>query len=547
FFAGMGIVVFDDVTFEIDTSTWFNLFNNPTNMTALVNLINSIPQGKIVAMGVSDDAANNITTALKDAIKTLGSNKIDQISFRGSWALIGKKGAVPGEVVEEVKGRYDGLIYIDSTFVIPKKEGTFETIEIGPATNWQTANVSQTIPAGSGIQHSVYGIKSNSQIDSLGALNFINNSANLGFINPKIYPKIRIKSSFNANPEGISPELISLGVDYAGLPELGTNYQVVGIDKDTVLSGENVNLTFWIYNVGEANADSFNVKVDVLNANNTLDTSYNFNSISVSAEGRKKFNLNYRPSGSDDEKKFVINIDPENKISEYFKDNNFFTKSFYIKSDIIPPTIKITFDEMEVINGDFVSSKPNIKIALSDDSPIPITDTTAIKIYLNGMPVYYGVTQNNISYSTSPNNPKFTVDYKPGLEDGDYLLRVVGKDLSGNIADSASSEVYFVVSSETKLHLVYNYPNPFSDETYFTFRLSQIPQEIKIRIYTIAGRMIKEIVRSASELNFDLNRIYWDGKDEDGDIIANGTYIYKVFIKNNDKVESGTQKLVIVK
>ncbi len=547
FFAGMGIVVFDDVTFEIDTTTWFNLFNNPTNMTALVNLINSIPQGKIVAMGVSDDAANNITTALKDAIKTLGSTKIDQISFRGSWALIGKKGAVPGEVVEEVKGRYDGLIYIDSTFVIPKKEGTLETIEIGPATNWQTANVSQTIPAGSGIQHSVYGIKSDSQIDSLGELNFINNSANLGFINPKIYPKIRIKSSFNANPEGISPELISLGVDYTGLPELGTNYQVVGINKDTVLSGENVNLTFWIYNVGEANADSFNIKVDVLNANNTLDTSYNFNSISVSAEGRKKFNLNYKPSGSDNEKKFVINIDPENKISEYFKDNNFFSKSFYIKSDIIPPTIKITFDEMEVINGDFVSSKPNIKIALSDDSPIPITDTTAIKIYLNEMPVYYGVTQNNISFTTSPNNPKFTIDYKPELEDGDYLLRVVGKDLSGNIADSASSEVYFVVSSETKLHQVYNYPNPFSDETYFTFRLSQIPQEIKIRIYTIAGRLIKEIVRSASELNFDLNRIYWDGKDEDGDIIANGTYIYKVFIKNNDKVESVTQKLVIVK
>ena len=56
-------------------------------MTALVNLINSIPAGKIVAMGVSDDAANNITVALKDAIKTLGSTKIDNLGFRESWAL----------------------------------------------------------------------------------------------------------------------------------------------------------------------------------------------------------------------------------------------------------------------------------------------------------------------------------------------------------------------------------------------------------------------------------------------------------------------------
>ncbi len=41
FFAGMGIVVFDDITLDVDTSAYFVLFNNPTNMIALVNLINS--------------------------------------------------------------------------------------------------------------------------------------------------------------------------------------------------------------------------------------------------------------------------------------------------------------------------------------------------------------------------------------------------------------------------------------------------------------------------------------------------------------------------
>lgn len=42
-------------------------------------------------MGVATDAANNITTALKDAIKSLGSTKIDTLAFGESWALIGKK------------------------------------------------------------------------------------------------------------------------------------------------------------------------------------------------------------------------------------------------------------------------------------------------------------------------------------------------------------------------------------------------------------------------------------------------------------------------
>ena len=169
-----------------------------------------------------------LQSLLKDAIKTLGSTKIDNLTFRGSWALIGKKGATPGDVLEEVKGSYDGLIYIDSTFIIPRSNGTLETIEIGPSTNWQSATVSQNIPSGSSIQHFAYGIKSDGNVDSLGVLNFVNNNAALGFINPETYPKIKIKSEFNATPEGVSPELSSFGVDYVGLPELGTNFQVVG-------------------------------------------------------------------------------------------------------------------------------------------------------------------------------------------------------------------------------------------------------------------------------------------------------------------------------
>ena len=59
--------------------------------------------------------------------------------------------------------------------------------------------------------------------------------------------------------------------------------------------------------------------------------------------------------------------------------------------------------------------------------------------------------------------------------------------------------------------------------------------------------MIKEITKKSSELNYDLNKVFWDGKDEDGDTIANGTYLYKMIMKDADKVESVTQKLVIVK
>ena len=70
---------------------------------------------------------------------------------------------------------------------------------------------------------------------------------------------------------------------------------------------------------------------------------------------------------------------------------------------------------------------------------------------------------------------------------------------------------------------------------------------IQIKIYTIAGRLIKEIDKNSSELKFDFNKIYWDGRDEDGDPIANGVYLYKVIMQAGDISQDVTQKLAIVK
>jgi flagellar hook assembly protein FlgD len=70
---------------------------------------------------------------------------------------------------------------------------------------------------------------------------------------------------------------------------------------------------------------------------------------------------------------------------------------------------------------------------------------------------------------------------------------------------------------------------------------------MKIKIYTIAGRLIKEINIPAVDLSYDFNKIYWDGRDEDGDIIANGVYLYKVILTAGDKTEDVIQKLAIVR
>ena len=96
---------------------------------------------------------------------------------------------------------------------------------------------------------------------------------------------------------------------------------------------------------------------------------------------------------------------------------------------------------------------------------------------------------------------------------------------------------------------VYNYPNPFKNDTYFSFRLTQIPEELRIKIYTVAGRLLKEFNISQAEIGNNLNSVivHWDGRDQDGDLVANGVYFYNVIMKTGDKVKNIMQKLAVIR
>jgi flagellar hook assembly protein FlgD len=88
---------------------------------------------------------------------------------------------------------------------------------------------------------------------------------------------------------------------------------------------------------------------------------------------------------------------------------------------------------------------------------------------------------------------------------------------------------------------VFNYPNPFAHGTTFTFQQNQSsPIDVEIKIYTLAGRIVR-VLRSSSVMDTFV-RIEWDGRDEDGDILANGVYLYRVVAHTVDG-EKSTQAI----
>ena len=76
---------------------------------------------------------------------------------------------------------------------------------------------------------------------------------------------------------------------------------------------------------------------------------------------------------------------------------------------------------------------------------------------------------------------------------GHYNLKVRAWDTYNN---STESSIDFTVSTSSALQVnnVYNFPNPFKDKTMFTFQHNYPnPVNVKIKIYTISGRLIREI------------------------------------------------------
>jgi flagellar hook assembly protein FlgD len=80
------------------------------------------------------------------------------------------------------------------------------------------------------------------------------------------------------------------------------------------------------------------------------------------------------------------------------------------------------------------------------------------------------------------------------------------------------------------------------------------PTEFKIRIFTVAGRKVKDIdvmpALNASQFGADGNGLYrvqWDGRDNDGDKLANGVYIYRITIKTPKETINKTEKLAVIR
>jgi len=118
------------------------------------------------------------------------------------------------------------------------------------------------------------------------------------------------------------------------------------------------------------------------------------------------------------------------------------------------------------------------------------------------------------------------------LPPGVHTLDVKALD---NVQNSDSARVRFeIVAPGAEFDLdagtVAAYPNPFQHQVHFVFRMNA-DADVALKIFTVTGRKVYE-TRVDTAVAFPGNgseyAIEWNGRDENGTPLANGTYLYKL-------------------
>ncbi|MDB5282120.1 MAG: hypothetical protein JWO06_1195, partial [Bacteroidota bacterium] len=329
---------------------------------------------------------------------------------------------------------------------------------------------------------------------------------------------------------------------------LGGNLNLeIGLENVTRIRMDSMMVKYTVRDVSSANTTSF-IKYSPLPGLDTLILKFSKPITTNNYQGINKLIVEANPNG------------PNGDQIEQYHFNNFAEINFTGIGDKSNPLLDVTFDGQHIFNGDIISSKPDILIALRDNSKFfPLNDTSDIDIYIKypgtTVPVriaydpqvlkFFPADSTNLAHGN-----KAQAEYKPNyLQDGTYELMVKDRNHNGSHSSSENRsesntfydyKISFEVINKAMITNVLNYPNPFTTQTKFVFTItgSEVPDIMKIQIINIKGTVVKEINKDelgSIHIGRNITDYAWDGRDQYGDALANGVYFYHVITRLDNK------------
>ncbi len=215
------------------------------------------------------------------------------------------------------------------------------------------------------------------------------------------------------------------------------------------------------------------------------------------------------------------------------------------------PRVQLYMNDESFVSGGTTNESPFLVANLEDESGI----NTASGIGHDIVAILDGDVDNpyilNDYYQTNLNDfTKGTIRFPlRNLAIGLHTITFKAWDVYNN---PITAEIQFVVVGNESITLtnVLNYPNPFVNYTEFWFSHNKPyePLEVQVQVLTVTGKVVWTRNQIVTTEGFLSKEITWDGKDDFGNKIGKGVYVYKLTVKSNltnSKTEK-FEKLVIL-
>jgi len=570
--SGNNLFRFGSGTANCKASTIYNFefsYMTPASRKLMMDFMDSVPIGDYVVVRSIDYNYNNsfiptwqADTALYGSQKSLyhyllaaGFTKLDSINQPRCWILVYKKGA-DGYVAQYKysQGLYDKII-LTTDVPLPNLSGNMESPAFGPAKQWKQVHWrgnSLESPSTDNISVQVIGVDTSNNENLLYTLNATTQDFDISSVNVQLYPYLKLKLISTDSTHATPYQLNYWRLNYIPVPEgaLAPNIFLTG--KDSVELGEQIQFGIAFKNISISAFDSLKISFKIIDKNNVTHI-IPFPRLKPLISG-DTVKIVYTIDTKDYPGLNTINVDvnPANDQPEQYHFNNFLFKNFYVRVDQTNPLLDVTFDNVHILNEDIVSAKPHILIKLKDEAKfLLLNDTSVIKVqlrYPDGSlhPYYFNSDTLRFSPATSSADNTASVEFSPVFtnqlnpQGDEYTLIVTGMDESGNASGTTQYQVTFKIITKAMISNMLNYPNPFTTSTAFVFTItgSDVPQNIKIQILTITGKVVREITKDELgplHVGRNITEFKWNGTDMYNQRLANGVYLYHVVTNLNGK------------
>lgn len=538
-----------DTYFDPDT-TWTCCINGYME-DCLGYLRDSIRTNERVLIAVSLESfsafyQNNTIDTLRKLLRGLGSAAIDTLRESASFAMIGRRGLQPGEALERAKNAPDSMVVIDTTIPVLPGPSSVRSVTFGPAARWQRVIV-RGVGGQGGIRSLIIGIDRNGNESILDSIN-----DGIGVWESRDghnqWPQIYVRSTITPSAGEQQPGITDVWAEFTPAGEWGL--RDVRISQQQPLRGDTILADVSVRNLYRTlDAEPVTILAEAGRSEMSLERISEEAIASLQRDETIVAHLVVPTATLDTTGLLRMSVNPGGATTELYTFNNRWVRTLLLREDSVPPDVIVFVDGNRVSATTYAAPEPLIHVLMTDNSSLPIGDSTRLNVFINGDRMRPSVVKNwefmstaraQERFGTTVPNVRAAMQFRYALDEGRNNLLIRLEDATGN-KDTVT--IALNVSRTPELSGVLTTPQPTSGP--LRFAIEHAGSAPALATLVIADNQGRQIARLPLVLNVGITTVQWNGRATSGETIATGTYHYRVQLDDDNDVSRSGSFLIV--